>query len=260
MTARTIAFQLKSLEPFQSASKIVAQIMRARSARADGRPAAIGLALLRAADEVRGDDEREQRADARRPESPTATQALTASSERVSARPTLERTGASVSPSLPTPSRKTTKRSPRSALGSPLSRTLTATLPSSSSCAERITEPPAGVWSMALARRLSTAWPSEARSARDPRQPLGDGAAHEHARASGLAAHAQHAGFEQRHEIELGRAAARSGRPQPRVVVELVDQRRDLLAGGLDVARIFEVARVVDRAERRRADQVGRSR
>src|SRR6185312_7357398 len=93
-------------------------------------------------------------------------QALTARSDRVRARPTLERTGLSCSPSLSTPSRNTTKRSPRSVPLSAPSRTWTAMLPSSSLCADRITEPPTGVWSMALARRLSSACPSEARSAR----------------------------------------------------------------------------------------------
>src|SRR5690606_28733896 len=46
-------------------------------------------------------------------------QPFTATSERVSARPTLERTGARGSPSLPTPSRKTTKRSPGSTPAAP---------------------------------------------------------------------------------------------------------------------------------------------
>ena len=46
---------------------------------------------------------------------------------------------------------------------------------------------------------------------------------------------------------------------QPDEIVELVDERGDLHAGGFDVAGILEIARVVDRAEGARADEIGKA-
>ena len=187
-------------------------------------------------------------------------QALTASSERVRARPTLERIGTSASPPRPDAVAE------HHEMLREIERIFAAvadvdlTDPSSSTCADKITRPPAGVWSMALASRLSTACDSEVSSALI-RGRCSEIAVRTSTRCRlASAADPHHAALKQIAKVDLAGVRRVAAVLKPGKLIEFVDQGGDLLARRSDIARIFEIAVMPHRPERFRADQIGKAR